>query len=420
MSRPGTAYGDGPGPACAGRNRGRPARGLAPARLSWTDLLRVGAWGLRTRPTRVVLSALGVAIGVATMIAVVGISSSSKAQLLDQLDRLGTGLLTVTAGRTLFGAEAKLPKESVAMAAGIGPVTATGATGDTGRNVRRTDKIPQERTGGLVVRSASLDLLGTLRMEVSAGTWLNEATAGQRAVTLGALAARRLAVQEAGDQVWIDGRWWTVTGVLAPSPLAPEIDRSVLVGFEAAERFLGFDGHPTTIYVRSADEAVGDVRAVLPRTVNPEKPEEVEVGRPSDALAARAAADGAFTDLLLGVGAVALLVGGVGVANTMVISVLERRREIGLRRSLGATRGQVCGQFLTESLLLAGLGGIAGAALGSLVTAGYAAVRDLPAVVPIWAPAGGLAATLLVGTVAGIYPAMRAARMSPTLALGTP
>ncbi|MEU8381441.1 FtsX-like permease family protein [Streptosporangium sp. NPDC048865] len=392
---------------------------LVPGRLGWADLLRVGASGLRTRPGRVVLSALGIALGIATMVSVVGITSSGKARLLDELDRLGTNLLTVTPGQTLFGDAATLPERSVAMAAGIGPVTSASATGDTGESVRRNAAIPREHTGGIAVRAASLDLPATLQTRIERGTWLNRATGEQRAVVLGAVAAQRLGLRDVGDQVWIGGQWWTVVGVLAPSPLAPEIDRSVLAGFEAARVHLGFDGHPTTLYTRSADEAVGDVREVLPRTVNPENPEEVEVSRPSDALVARAAADGAFTGLLLGLGGVALLVGGVGVANTMVISVLERRGEIGLRRSLGATRGQVRAQFLAESLLLSGAGGAAGAVLGTLVTIGYAAVGGLPAVVPLWALAGGVGATLLVGTVAGLYPAMRAARMSPTLALST-
>lgn len=394
-------------------------RDLVPGRLGWADLLRVGASGLRTRTGRVVLSALGIALGIATMVSVVGISSSSKARLLDELDRLGTNLLTVTPGQTLFGDKAALPESSVAMAAGIGPVTSASATGDTGESVRRTAAIPRERTGGIAVRAASLDLPATLQTRVERGAWLNRATGEQRAVVLGAVAASRLGLRDVGDQVWIGSQWWTVVGVLAPSPLAPEIDRSVLTGFEAARTHLGFDGHPTTLYTRSADEAVGDVREVLPRTVSPENPEEVEVSRPSDALVARAAADGALTGLLLGLGGVALLVGGVGVANTMVISVLERRGEIGLRRSLGATRGQVRAQFLAESLLLSGAGGAAGAVLGTLVTVGYAAVGGLPAVIPLWALAGGVGATLLVGTVAGIYPAMRAARMSPTLALST-
>ncbi|MEV4376147.1 ABC transporter permease [Streptosporangium sp. NPDC049644] len=392
---------------------------MKPARLSLSDVLRVGAVGLRARPTRVVLSALGIAIGIATMIAVIGISSSSREELLRQLDRLGTNLLTVAPGQTIFGKDAKLPRESVAMIKRIGPVSTASATGLVRTSVRRTGYIPEAVTGGIAVQAATVELLRTLEGTVQRGTWLNAATERQPVVVLGAKSAERLGITRTGVRVWMGDRWFTVIGILEPMPLAPEIERSALIGFPAAAELLGFDGHPTTIYERSAEEAVTDVRSVLPRTVNPENPGEVNVSRPSDALAARAAAAGAFTNLLLGLGAVALLVGGVGVANTMVISVLERRREIGLRRSLGATRGQVRVQFLVESLLLSALGGVVGAALGTLATVGYALSRDWPPVVPPWTIGGAVGATLVIGTLAGIYPAMRAARLSPTVALST-
>ncbi|MFC9973223.1 ABC transporter permease [Spirillospora sp. NPDC127200] len=387
--------------------------------MAGRDVLRVALAGLRARPNRAVLSALGIAIGIATMVGVIGISASSREDLLRRLDRLGTNLLTATPGDTLFGEKAKLPVQAPAMVGRIGPVTAVGATGALQATVRRTDKIPEEVTGGIAVQAASADLPRTLGVGMRRGTWLNAATGRHPGVVLGAEAARRLGTDRPGAQVWIGGRRFTVLGVLAPAELAPEIDRSALVGWEAAARHLGFDGHPTTVYERSADEAVADVRAVLAATINPEDPEEVQVSRPSDALEARAAATGAFTGLLLGLGAVALLVGGVGVANTMVVSVLERRREIGLRRSLGATRGQVRTQFLAESLLLSAAGGAAGVLLGSLVTVGFALYRDWPPVVPVWAPPGALAATLAIGAAAGLYPAARAARLSPTVALAT-
>ncbi|WP_200827165.1 ABC transporter permease [Thermomonospora echinospora] len=387
------------------------------------DVLRVGAAGLRARPLRVFLSALGIAIGIAAMTSVVGISSSSRADLQATLDRLGTNLLTVGPGSDFFGKAATLPEQAIGM---IGRVPGVRSASGTGKvedaKVYRNDRIPEGESGGIGVHAARLDLPGTVGATVASGTWLNRATARQPAVVLGSLAADRLGIGAAGPdvQVLLGGRWFTVIGILDPVALAAELDTAALVGWEVAEDRLGFDGHPTTIYTRADEDRVEQVRDLLAATANPEAPNEVQVSRPSDALAAKNATDEAFTGLLFGLGGVALLVGGVGVANTMVISVLERRAEIGLRRSLGATRGQIRGQFLTESQLLAALGGAGGVALGIAVTAIYALTQGWPTVVPAWAMAGGVAATLVIGGVAGLYPAIRAARLSPTEALATP
>ncbi|RZS37752.1 putative ABC transport system permease protein [Herbihabitans rhizosphaerae] len=393
---------------------------LSPARLRPRDVLRVGGVGLRTRPLRVVLSALGIAIGIAAMTAVVGISSSSGAQLDRQLAALGTNLLTVAPGDTLTGDKATLPPESVPMISRIASVRQVAATGRiTSAKVYRTDKIRAAESGGISVQAATLDLPRTVGATLAGGTWLNAATARYPATVLGSAAAARLGVGSVGVQVYLGGSWFTVVGVLRPVPLVPELDSAALIGWQVAESIVDFDGHPTTVYTRSAESAVERVRDVLAPTANPLSPNEVRVSRPSDALAAHRATDRAFSGLLLGLGAVALLVGGVGVANTMIISVLERRAEIGLRRSFGATRGQIRLQFLAESLLLSALGGIVGVLLGVGVTAVYAVIRGWPATVPVWATAGGVGATLLIGAIAGLYPAVRAARMAPTEALTT-
>jgi putative ABC transport system permease protein len=395
--------------------------GDVPARLGPRDALRVGAAGLRSRPLRVFLSALGIAIGIAAMIGVVGISTSSRAQLQATLDRLGTNLLTAEPGRDFFGGAAQLPEQSVGMVGRMPDVESASATATLqDANVYRNDRIPEGESGGISVRAARLDLPGTVGLATASGTWLNAGTARYPAVVLGAEAADRLGIAGPGAQVWLGSQWFTVVGVLRPNQLAPELDSAALVGWEAARARLGFDGHPTTLYTRAREDAVEKVRGLLAATANPEAPTEVEVSRPSDALAARAATDEAFTGLLLGLGGVALLVGGVGVANTMVISVLERRAEIGLRRALGATRGQIRLQFLTESQLLAALGGVGGVAIGTAVTAAFAVSQGWPTVVPAWAMAGGVLATLLIGAVAGLYPAVRAARLAPTEALAAP
>ncbi|SFA97722.1 putative ABC transport system permease protein [Amycolatopsis marina] len=265
------------------------------------------------------------------------------------------------------------------------------------------------------------DLLDVLEGTVHDGTFLNPANSEYPVVVLGSLAASRLGITGVDaarpPQVWLGDRWFTVVGILDPVTLAPEIDRSALVGWGAAARHLGFDEHPTTVYVRAEEHAVEDVQRVLGATLNPQSPNEVEVSRPSDALAAKELTDSAYSSLFLGLGGVALLVGGVGVANTMVISVLERRREIGLRRALGATRRQIRGQFLAESVLLSLLGGVSGVLLGVLVTSGYALSQQWPVEIPIVAALGGVAAAALIGAVAGAYPAVRASRLTPTEAL---
>jgi putative ABC transport system permease protein len=391
-----------------------------PDRLSPRDIVRLGSYGLRARPLRVVLSALGIAIGIAAMVAVVGTSTSSRAHLNRLLDSLGTNLLTVAPGLTLFGEQATLPDESVAMTSrirSVESVTAIALLTDT--KVYRTDRIPAAQSGGIGTYAVRTDLLKTVRASVRSGIWLNAATARYPAVVLGAATAERLGIGPLHRdlQIWLGGRWFTVIGILDRVPLAPELDLGALIGWPAAQRYLGFDGDITTIYTRTDPAAVESVRDLLARTANPAQPNEVDVSRPSDALAAQAAANKTFTALLLGLGAVALLVGGIGVANTMVISVLERRSEIGLRRSLGATREHIRTQFVTESLLLSLLGGGAGIVLGSTVTAVYATVQGWPTVVPSWAVAGALAAALIIGGVAGLYPAIRAARVAPTEAL---
>jgi putative ABC transport system permease protein len=391
-----------------------PAR-LVPARLRVSDLLRLGGSGLRTRPLRAVLSALGIAIGIAAMVAVVGISSSSQASLDRALAALGTNMLSVSPGNTMFGAAATLPDDALGMIKRIGPVTAASAVGTVpNTSIYRTDQIPVGQTNGLSVLATQLDLPPTVGATIAQGTWLNAATDRYPAVVLGASAARRLGTI---PSVYIDGRWYRVIGVLNRVPLAPELDSAVLIGWPAATSYLSFDGHATTIYTRSVESQVDNVHAILAATANPENPDQVKVTVPSPVLKAKQATKSAFNSLLLGLGAVALLVGGIGVANTMIISVLERRAEIGLRRSLGATRGQIRTQFVTESLLLSLLGGVGGTLAGYTVTALYATTQKWPTVVPLWAISGGVGATLVIGAIAGLYPAIRAARLAPTHAL---
>jgi putative ABC transport system permease protein len=389
------------------------------SRLLAADLLRLGAIGLRMRRLRVALSALGIAIGMASMVAVLGISASSKADLLDRLDRLGTDRLTVAPGQSFFGDDATLPTGAGPAIRGMPSVKTAAATTSIDASVRRTDRIAAEETNGIGLLAADRALPAAVGATMARGRFLSAATERFPAVVLGAVTARRLGLDRPGPQVYAGGAWLTVVGILRPVPLLPELDRSAFIGYPSARRLFGTARHATALYVRARQDAVAAARELIPPTANPERPEEVDVSRPSDALAARAAAKGAFTGLFLGLAAVALLVGGVGIANVMVISVLERRSEVGLRRALGARRRHVAAQFFTEALLLSALGGASGLGLGVLVTAGYATAQGWRAVVPAWAAGGGLGAALVIGAVAGLYPALRATRLSPTEALRT-
>jgi putative ABC transport system permease protein len=392
---------------------------LPSSRLGAADLLRIGTFGLRTRRVRAALSALGVAIGIATVVAVLGISRSSQADLLAQLDRLGTNLLQVQAGNTFAGGTSELPPGSEKTVARINPVQQVSSVATVSATVLRNRYVDPGETNGIQVKAARTDLLTPLAGTMAQGVFLNGATARLPVTVLGAVAAARLGIATLTDNtaVWLGGKLFRVAGVMASLPLAPDIDRSALIGYAEAAGDFGQDGSPTTIYLRADPSYVTQVEGVLAPSTNPAHPEEVQVSRPSDALAARAAAKGAFTSLLLGLGAVALLVGGVGIANVMVISVLERRSEIGLRRALGATRAHVRRQFLAESLALALVGGVAGVVLGAIVTAGYATSQGEQIVVPLTGVAAGVGAAIVVGAIAGLYPAMRAARLAPTDAL---
>jgi putative ABC transport system permease protein len=388
-------------------------------KLRPADLGRLSTVGLRTRKLRAGLSALGIAIGVAAIVAVLGLSSSASAGLLDEISALGTNLLVVENGQTITGATAELPKAAPAMIGRIDAVTEVEETGTVTGDVYRSPLIPTIDTNALSIDAASLGLLRTVGTTIAQGSYLNAATAQEPVAVLGAAAAQRLGIDRvySGERIWLDNMWIYVAGILNPAVLASNIDSLVLIGLPAAEHYLGFDGHPSTIYVRAQTNQVNMVDNLLAGTANPENPSEVDVSQPSAALVAQADAQGAFDDLFLGLGAVALLVGAVGVANIMIISVLERRSEIGLRRALGATRGHIRVQFLSEAILLALIGGAAGVGAGALSTAIYAHARHELVVIPALAWGGGMGAAIFIGAVAGLWPALRAARMSPTQAL---
>jgi putative ABC transport system permease protein len=399
----------------------RPAPDTGGSRLSRRDLLRVGSLGLRSRRARAALSALGISIGIAAIVGVLGISQSSKTGLLNELGQLGN-LLTVQPQSTASGQQAELPVTAEGMVSRIGPVTSVTEIGSLSNvYVYRSPFIPAIDNNGISLTATDAALPATLGATLAHGAFLNPATAHYPAVVLGAEAATQLGITNLAHpaQVWIGGHWFTVVGILNPVELLAPMDSMAFIGFPVAEQYFSLDGHPTSLYLRSVPSQVNAVAAVLPATVNPADPSGVAVSYPADILKAALITKGAYNGLFLGLGAVALLVGGVGIANVMVISVLERRSEIGLRRALGATRRHVAEQFLAEALLLSVLGGVAGTIIGAVATAIYAVSQHWSVQIPALAIYGGIGAALVIGAIAGLYPSMRAARLSPTEALRT-
>jgi putative ABC transport system permease protein len=400
------------------RRRVREAGG---SRLSRRDLLRVGSLGLRSRRVRASLSALGISIGIAAIVGVLGISQSSKSGLLNELGHLGN-LITVQPGNTASGQPTELPITAEGMVSRVGPVTNVTEIGSIQNvYVYRSSFVPAINTNGISLTATDAALPATLGATVAHGTFLNTATARFPAVVLGAEAASLLGINNLANptQVWIGGHGFTVVGILNPVQLVSQMDSMAFIGFPVAEQYFAFDGHPTGLYLRSVPSQVNAVADVLPATVSPSDPSVVAVSFPSDILKAELVTKGAYNGLLLGLGAVALLVGGVGIANVMVISVLERRSEIGLRRALGANRRHVAEQFLAEAVILSVLGGVAGTVLGGAATAVYAASQHWSVQIPAEALYGGVGAALVIGAIAGLYPSIRAARLSPTEALRT-
>ena len=395
------------------------------SRVNLRDSIVLGTLGLRTRKTRTLLTALGIAIGIAAMISVLGITSSSDAQLKAELDALGPNLIEIIPGDSYTSAEVSFPSETSKVVQRVGTVESSAAVYEVEASVRRTELIPKQQTGGMAVLAVGPELLSMIDGVIATGRFLDSTAVGIPHVVLGSVTAERLGIISVlgSPQVYLDGTYFTVVGILENAPLAPNIDRAALIGAEVATELFDLELQPSLVYARVNEELLDDqgrfdeTRSVIAASVLPNAPSEVLVSRPSDLLVARASTQDAFTGLLLGLGAVALLVGGVGIANVMVISVIERRTEIGVRRALGALRRHIRLQFVCESALLAALGGLGGVLLGAVITIAYARSQDWIVSISISSLGAGLGLAVVIGSIAGLYPAARAARLDPAEAV---
>ena len=354
-------------------------------RLKIKDLFFVALYGVRARRGRAALTSIGIGIGIAAIVAVTGISASGRADLLATLESLGTNLIKASPQAGFFGTQEKLPDGVVGMVERIGPVEEVTSTTQTDLIVRRSDFISKFEGGGISTIVTSPELLQVVGGNLIEGRFIQDGLSNIPVTVLGSVTASRLGINtlETPTKILIGNEWFGVVGIIDELKIHPDLDRSVFIGYGVAKTLFDIDKEPTTIYVRANPTYIEDVVEVIAPSMNPENPDQVQVSRPSDALEAQEAADAAFTNLLLGLGSVALLVGGVAIANVMVMSVLERRMEIGVRRSIGATRKEIRYQFLLESIVLSGIGGLVGVVLGTGVTLGYTNYTDIVFSIPV-------------------------------------
>ncbi|MDR1187919.1 MAG: ABC transporter permease [Bifidobacteriaceae bacterium] len=402
-----------------GRNRpGGPK--LKRRRMSVRDVFATALLGPRTRLVRTGLSALGIAIGIAALVALQGIPATVRAEMKAEMDRQGANLLVVYPGGAdpwdMSAEKTPLPETAPEMIARISPVQHVLARRDlVDVGVYRNNFIPAGQSGSISAAMADGDLLGALNVELADGAWFDAASRALPTVVLGDGAARRLGVTP-GERIWIDRHWWAVIGVLNRLDLAPEMDSTAFLAPEYAGAM-----YPETpiasIYVASEPGQSAAVRRVIPETTNPADPEGVDVTSLSEYYEAGEMLDTMLIYLSLGLGGLSLLIGGIGIANTMVVAVMERRGEVGLRRAMGARSGQIALQFVLEAGVIGLIGGIFGVGIGAYATYIYAALSSSVFAVPWWIVGAGPVLSIVIGAIAGLYPSLKAARLSPTVAL---
>jgi len=388
-------------------------------KLRTRDLFFVAVYGVKARKGRAALTSIGIGIGIAAIVAVSGIAASGSADLLSTLESLGTNLVKASPQAGFFGTQEELPEGVIGMVERIGPVEEVTSTTQTDLLVRRSNFISEFEGGGISTIVTSSELLNVIGGNLSEGRFITDGLSDLPVTVLGNVTAKRLGITNLSKptKILIDDEWFGVIGIVEELKIHPDLDRSVFIGYGAAKKLFDINEEPTTIYLRANPTFIEDVVEVIAPSMNPENPDQVEVSRPSDALEAQQAVEASFTNLLLGLGSVALLVGGVAIANVMVMSVLERRMEIGVRRSIGATRREIKYQFLLESIVLSGIGGLVGVMLGSLITLAYTNYTNIVFSIPVWQILGAVVLALLIGAISGVYPAIKASKTQPAEAV---
>jgi putative ABC transport system permease protein len=382
------------------------------------DLLNVAWAGLKAKKVRTLLIMLGPIIGVAAMVSAIGLTESAKGNLQAQLSQLGTNLIIAQAGGTFGSQNPTFPANAAQRVENVSTVTSAAAT----TNLSGVISLPIQGASSyyqafpVPVRAADVNLPSVLEVPLIDGRWLNRSDTQLhlRSVVLGSGIAHQYGYLPGEIRtIQLNGINFGVVGVLGSVALDPQLDNAAFVTQWAAKHVLGTVGLPNELYIRALPGTTQATANAIPTAISLGGTDQVSTQIPSNVLQAAAQANKTLQRVALLAGLLALTVGGIGIANVMSISVIQRSAEIGIRRAVGHSRSKIGSQFLLESLFVGVLGGILGALLGIAVVYGVSALSGWTVVIdyseiPIWM---GLA--LLVSVAAGLYPSIKAARLEP-------
>ena len=401
--------------------------GIPRSRFRLQDLFAEALAGLFTRPGRSLLTALGAVLGIAALVATLGVADTAGNQIVATFDELSATSVVLTTEGGFSGANRRLslPWDSEQRLTRLNGVVAAGSMAEVGlgddlvRSVPINDPLGQTEFQISMI-AASPGIYPASRGRLATGRWydLGHSEREDRVTVLGAGAARRLNVTRVDQQpvVFVGDVSFVVLGILARVERQPELLNALIVPEGTARKLYNLES-PTTIQIRTEVGAAPLIAAQGPIAVSPDDPSIIRVQAPPEPDDLREDVQQNVNALFLILGGVSLLVGGIGIANVTLVSVLERVGEIGLRRALGAGRRHIAYQFLLESTGVGLFGGAVGASLGVLTVVAVSAARTWTPVLNPLIPVGAPLLGAVVGLLAGLYPALRASLLEPVESL---
>ena len=406
--------------------------------MSWRDTVRSAFDAIRSHRLRSALTMLGILIGITAVVLTVGIGAGARAEVRSSIDALGTNLLVISPGSN---------SDSSGTRGGFG--TASTLTVYDAEALDDHDVVPDvEAVAAVSETSAALvageenwttTLMGTTdswqdirSRTVASGRFFDDATdAAADVVVVGADTATELfgTTNVVGETVSYDGSQLEIIGVLETidsSSDASANDLAIVPLSTYSQRLVGGSDRDAvdSIYVKatSADTlsaATQESEALLTNLHGIDNADDVDfsVASESSVLEAATSVDDTLTIMLGGIAAISLLVGGVGVMNIMLVSVTERIREIGLRKAIGARPRFIRRQFLVEASILGLMGGVLGVGVGVGLGMALPTWIDSPVEISVPSAVAAVVMAIVIGVVFGVYPASRAARLTPIDAL---